>query len=54
MDKTRSTMRGGTGLGLAITKRIIDAHEGQIDVESTFGTGTTFRIRLPLDAGAAD
>jgi signal transduction histidine kinase len=38
----------GTGLGLAITKRIIDQHEGVIEVESERGTGTTFTIRIPL------
>lgn len=38
----------GTGLGLAITRNIIDAHEGDIDVESRPGAGTTFIIRLPV------
>ncbi|MFN8563888.1 MAG: ATP-binding protein [Anaerolineae bacterium] len=38
----------GTGLGLAIVKRIIEVHAGAIEVESTPGVGTTFRIRLPL------
>lgn len=36
----------GTGLGLAITKQIIDAHGGNIQVESTPGAGTTFYIFL--------
>jgi signal transduction histidine kinase len=38
--------RDGVGLGLAIVKGIIDAHEGRIEVESTPGAGTTFRISL--------
>jgi signal transduction histidine kinase/FixJ family two-component response regulator len=38
--------RDGVGLGLAIVKGIIDAHGGSIDVESTPGIGTTFRILL--------
>lgn len=37
----------GTGLGLTITKAIVDAHGGTIDVETTPGGGTTFRVWLP-------
>ncbi len=36
----------GSGLGLAVVRRIIDAHRGQIEVESTEGVGTTFTITL--------
>jgi signal transduction histidine kinase len=39
----------GTGLGLAIVKAIVDAHGGELSVESLAGRGTTFRIELPLD-----
>lgn len=38
----------GTGLGLAITKKIVDAHNGKIEFESTNGIGTTFIITLPI------
>lgn len=38
----------GSGLGLAITKKIIDIMGGTIQLESTYGVGTTFCIRLPL------
>lgn len=39
----------GTGLGLYICRRIIQAHKGEISVESTLGKGTTFHIRLPIE-----
>jgi signal transduction histidine kinase len=37
----------GVGLGLTITKAIVDAHGGELDVESEVGVGTTFIVRLP-------
>lgn len=39
---------GGTGLGTKIVKDVVDAHGGQITVDSSEGVGTTFHIRLPL------
>jgi PAS domain S-box-containing protein len=43
-----TTKVGGTGLGLAITRRIINEHGGEIEVESEEGVGTRFVVRLPL------
>jgi PAS domain S-box-containing protein len=46
-DPFFSTKKKGTGLGLAITANIIEAHGGEILVESREGKGTTFKIFLP-------
>lgn len=42
----------GTGLGLALVKTAVDQHSGSIHVESELGGGTTFTVRIPLDAAA--
>lgn len=46
-----STRPRGTGFGLPTTRRIIEAHGGTIDVQSTPGKGSQFTIRLPLSNG---
>jgi PAS domain S-box-containing protein len=46
-----TTKSKGLGLGLAICKRLVEAHEGKIDVRSRVGEGTTISVTLPL-AGA--
>jgi len=38
----------GTGLGLSITRKLVEAHSGKIEVESTVGQGATFIITLPV------
>jgi signal transduction histidine kinase len=39
---------GGSGLGLSIVKKIIEMHQGVIQVQSSPGEGTTFSVTLPL------
>lgn len=47
-DKARSRDLGGTGLGLSIVKHIVQSHGGSVHAESTYGKGTSIRIRLPI------
>jgi signal transduction histidine kinase len=47
-DPFFSTKEGGIGLGLSIAHRIIDQHQGKIEVESTPGKGTLFTLWLPI------
>ncbi|HJW69904.1 MAG TPA: ATP-binding protein [Candidatus Binatia bacterium] len=45
---TTKDVGGGTGLGLAISHQVVTAHGGTIDLETAQGTGTTVRIRMPI------
>lgn len=54
IDSTSTRRFAGTGLGLAIVKRIVEAHRGEITVESTMGEGTTFCFTLPVYAPHED
>jgi two-component system sensor histidine kinase BarA len=47
VDGSSTREYGGAGLGLSIARSLVDAHHGQIYVESEIGKGTTFYVTLP-------
>jgi signal transduction histidine kinase len=49
-----TSKRSGTGLGLAISKKLIDAHGGSIEAESTPGEGTAFLVTFPRQQGGVE
>jgi PAS domain S-box-containing protein len=51
-DPFFTTKPQGSGLGLPIVRKIVDAHDGRIDLTSTPGQGTRFRVTLPVSSGA--
>jgi heavy metal sensor kinase len=53
VDESRSREQGGAGLGLSIVKSICAAHGAEVEVLSTPGAGSTFRVRQPLAAESA-
>jgi len=49
-----TTKKQGTGLGLFVTQRIVKEYGGTVDFESALGSGTTFRVRLPVPSAGSD
>jgi signal transduction histidine kinase len=49
-DPFFTTKAKGSGLGLSIVRKIVDAHDGQIDLKTAIGRGTTIRVTLPTRA----
>jgi len=49
-DPFFTTKAQGSGLGLAIVRKIVDAHDGQIDLRTAPGSGTLVRVTLPVSA----
>lgn len=49
VDQDQSRQLGGTGLGLSIVKHIIDSYGGTVEVQSTFGKGSTFILTIPRE-----
>ncbi|HHL39879.1 MAG TPA: response regulator [Deltaproteobacteria bacterium] len=50
IDPSSTREYGGTGLGLSLTKKLVELHHGEVMVESEFGKGSTFTVRLPQPA----
>ena len=50
-DPFFTTKAQGSGLGLAIVRKIVDAHDGRIDMRTSPGQGTTIRVTLPVTGG---
>jgi signal transduction histidine kinase len=49
-ERSRSRRTGGVGLGLTLAQRVVEAHDGTIQVASSLGVGTTVRVFLPMRA----
>jgi signal transduction histidine kinase len=47
VDSSATREYGGTALGLSIVRRLVEAYEGTVTLESSPGEGTTFFVRLP-------
>lgn len=47
-DKSRTRASGGSGIGLAIVKQLVETHGGTVHVESEFGFGSCFYVKLPV------
>jgi signal transduction histidine kinase/uncharacterized protein YdeI (YjbR/CyaY-like superfamily) len=50
VDSSSTRKKGGTGLGLSISRRIVELHGGTIAVDSEVGTGSTFKVTVPVNA----
>ena len=54
VDPSRNRGTGGAGLGLTIVKRLVEAHGGQVEVTSVFGSETTFTVHIPFAGPTTD
>lgn len=54
VDKSRSRKEGGAGIGMALCQKIIQLHNGTLDVESRLGEGTVIKVSFPKEAAAVE
>ncbi len=54
VDSSSTRQQSGTGLGLCISRQLVEAHGGEIRVESELGKGSTFTVSLPVHAPAVE
>lgn len=47
VDKARARAHGGAGLGLSIVTKVIELHNGKLDIKSKIGEGSTFSLIFP-------
>ncbi|MFS0662354.1 ATP-binding protein, partial [Niallia alba] len=46
-DKSRDRKTGGIGIGLSIVKALVEAHHGEIKIDSQLNVGTTVEVKIP-------
>ncbi len=54
VDSSRSSETGGTGLGLAIVKHVLARHDGELEIESELGRGSSFICKIPIARKVSD
>ncbi|MCA9566134.1 MAG: response regulator, partial [Myxococcales bacterium] len=53
LDSRLAREYSGTGLGLSLVQRLVELHDGEVELESELGSGSRFRVKLPWHAGLA-